>query len=292
VLELILKRSAARSLPWVLAAASLAIACCVAPPAFAGEPVNKEDFKKFSNCPAAISSTCLYGETLSGAFKIGSKTVPITNPVILQGGVSGSVFETLPLLQPLNGAEAVSASPQPIPGGLTGLSEIIGGPASATAEVAGPASIVKVAQFKLASETGTAVELPIKVHLENAVLGSECYIGSDAEPIVLHLTTGTTSPPAGTEPIKGKLGTIVTKDKSRLIEYHENSLVDNTFAVPAATGCGTVPLLSAVITAAVNLDAGLPSAAGNNYAELDGNLYTSLATYVAKYDKVKKVKKH
>jgi hypothetical protein len=258
--------------------------------ASAREPLNKEDFKVFSNCPAAVSTQCVYGETLSGGFKMGSKNVPITNPVILQGGLDGSAFEPLPLLQPLNGAEAVSASSQPIPGGLTGISEIIGGPVSATAEVAGPSSVVHVSQYQLASGAGTGVELPIKVHLENVLLGEDCYIGSDAEPIVLHLTTGTTSPPAGTAPIAGSLGTVITKDKSRFIEYKENSLVDNAFAVPAATGCG-IGLLAPVITAAVNLDAGLPSAAGKNVAELDGNLFTALAPYVAKYDKQKKAKK-
>jgi hypothetical protein len=274
----------------VTAAAMLLAAAVGTGSAFAGEPLNKEDFKIFGNCPATVSTQCVYGETLSGAFKMGSKNVPITNPVILQGGLDGSAFEPLPLLQPLNGAEAVSASSQPIPGGLTGITEIIGGPASATAEVAGPSTVVHVSQFQLASGTGTGVELPIKVHLENALLGSNCYIGSDAEPIVLHLTTGTTSPPAGTAPMTGKLGTIITKDKSRLIEYKENSLVDNTFPVPAATGCG-IGLTVPVITAAVNLDAGLPSAAGNNVAELNGNLFTALAPYVAKYDKQKKARK-
>ena len=44
-------------------------------------------------------------------------------------------------------------------------------------------------------------------------------------------------------------------------------------------------LLAPVITAAVNLDAGLPSAAGKNVAVLNGNFYTTLSTWVAKYDK-------
>ena len=52
---------------------------------------------------------------------------------------------------------------------------------------------------------GAAVTLPLKVKLSNEMLGEECYIGSDAEPIVLHLTTGETAPPAGTEPIRGSI---------------------------------------------------------------------------------------
>lgn len=284
------RRSKGRVLGAV-AVACMALAAGASPALAAKEPLNKEDFQIFKNCPTTISDVCNYGETLSGEFVMGSKTVPITHPVILQGGLNGSAFEPLPLLQPLNGAEGVSATPQPIPGGLTGVSEEIGGPAYGVAEVAGPSSLVKVDQFKLASGEGTAVELPVKIHLENEELGPNCYIGSDAEPVVLHLTTGTTAPPSGTEPIKGSLGKPEDKDKNRIIEYKGNSLVDNTFAVPAATGCGTSPLDEAVITAVVNTAAGLPSAAGKNKAELNGNLFTTEASWVAKYDKVKKTKK-
>jgi hypothetical protein len=45
-------------------------------------------------------------------------------------------------------------------------------------------------------------------------------------------------------------------------------LVDNTFAVPAATGCGFLPLNKLLITAGVNLKEGLPAAAGVNKADL------------------------
>jgi hypothetical protein len=216
---------------------------------------------------------------------MGSKTVPITNPVILQGGFGGSAFDTGPLLAPLHGVEGVSATPQPIPGGITGVSEVIGGPAYGVAELVGPPEVVQVNQFLLASGLSPAIEMPIKVHLENELLGENCYIGSDAEPIVLHLTTGKTSPPEGTEPISGTLGTTVSKDHSKWTEFEGNSLVDNTFAVPAATGCGTSVLTEAATTAAVNLAAGLPSAAGKNVAKLDGNLFKAAASDVAKYDR-------
>jgi hypothetical protein len=243
--------------------------------------VNKAEFAKFVNCPIAAGKACLYGEVLSGEFKMGSKAVPLTNPTILQGGMAYLGTTTLPIIPPLYGAEELSKASQPIPGGLTGITEIIGGPVSATAELAGTVNVTAVF---LGFGHGTAVELPIKVHLENEILGPNCYIGSEAEPVVLKLTDGTTEPPAGTEPMTGKIGTNEGRDKGRILDFVNNTLVDNTFAVPAATGCGT-GLLAPVINAAVNLDAGLPSAPGKSYAIMNGNQFTSFSEWVGKYDK-------
>lgn len=271
------------------AAACLALAASAVPASAA--KIDKEEFQKFINCPVEVAKACTYGETLSGEFKMGSKQVPITTPVILQGGLAYLGASTLPLLAPRFGAPPLSKSAQSLPGGLTGLSEQLGGPVLATAELAGPLSNVLITAVFLGYGHGTAVQLPIKVHLQNELLGEDCYIGSDAEPVVLHLTDGTTSPPAGTEPISGKVGVNESRDDSRLITFTGNTLVDNTFPVPAATGCGTSSLLEPIVTGLVNLDAGLPSAAGKNTAILSGNFYTALSTWVEKYVKIKKAKK-
>ena len=279
------KGQTARRRTTMLAALTAVCALLVAATsASAAEKLNKADFARFINCPIEVAKGCTYGETLSGEFKMGSKQVPITTPVILQGGLAYLGTETLPLIPPRFGAEAMSKSAQTIPGGLTGLTELIGGEVKATAEIAGSPSDVLITAVFLGFGHDTAVQLPIKVHLENPILGEDCYIGSDADPIVLHLTDGTTKPPAGTEPISGKIGKNEGRDKGRLLTFIENTLVDNTFPVPAATGCGS-GLLEPVITAAVNLDAGLPAAAGKNVAILNGNFYTALSTWVAKYDK-------
>ena len=255
-----------------------------------GNPkLTKEQLKalymKFVDCPVAQGEYCTYGETLSGEFKIGSKVTPIEHPTILQGGLKslGHVGEmTQTLIPPLFGAEEVSKTPQTIPGGLTGTGET-GGPVTATAELIKGGTVL-VAPGVLFGH-GTAVTLPIKVHLQNEQLGENCYIGSDENPIVLHLTDSYTEPPEGTEPIEGKRGTIVGYDKGRILELHENTLVDNTWAAPAATGCGTSPLDEAVVTAAVNANAGLPSAAGKNVAILNGNVLNAQSKYVLKADK-------
>jgi len=292
-----------RRLGLLAATATLCLSLAGAGPALAEKnplnKINKEEFAKFVNCPIAESALCLYAEVLSGEFKIGNKAVPLTNPTTLQGGqahVGGTSLA--PILAPLFGAETLSAVSQPVPGGLTGLTASIGGPVSATAELAGtPNASAAAIGYGLEQ---TAVELPIKVHLENENLGPNCYIGSDADPIVLKLTDATTKPPAGTEPISGKVGTNEGRDKGRLLTFIDNTMVDNTFAVPAATGCGTNALLEPIITAAVNADEGLPAEPGKSYAILTGNQYATYPEWVAKYDakllkeksKVKKTKKY
>jgi len=277
------ERRTARSLIAGLALALLALLAITATPAFAvAGKINKADFLKFQNCPLTQGEACLYGETLEGEFKLGSKTSPIQNPVVLQGGlIDTKEFNEVPIIPPRFGAPIMSKTSQEVPGGLTGLTTLVGGPVFATAELAGQP---EVATVRLLGAKGTAVILPIKVHLENETLGPNCYIGSDEEPITLHLTDGTTEPPEGTEPISGKIGTVTSPDKNRIVQFTNNTLVDNTFAVPAAKGCGE-GLLEPVITGAVNAGSGLPASPGTSKAVLTGNQYTSFSTWVAKYDK-------
>ena len=226
-----------------LAAACMALLGASAP-AMAYKEVKgkqgKEMFKKFADCPIAAGEYCTYAETLSGEFKLGSKTAPIENPLVLQGGIKslGTLQEiTMPLIPPLYGAEMVSKTSQKLPGGLTGLGEGIGGEVSATAELVTGGTVL-LAPANLFGVL-PAVTLPIKIHLQNEMLGENCYIGTDKNPVVLHLTDYITSPPAGTEPISGKRGEEVSINSGRAFELHGNTLVDNTFPVPAATGCGT-----------------------------------------------------
>ena len=137
-------------------------------------------FKKFVDCPISAGEYCSYAETLSGEFKLGSKTAPIENPLVLQGGLKslGTLQEiSMPLIPPLYGAEMVSKTPQKLPGGLTGIGEGLGGEVSATAELVtgGTVLVAPANPFGVLP----AVTLPIKIHLENELLGPDCYIGSD-----------------------------------------------------------------------------------------------------------------
>jgi hypothetical protein len=246
----------------------------------------------FEQCPTSNAEleACLYGTTSSGEFIVGKKTVPITNPIIIQGGFTVN-HETgaLGFVGAANG-ETISKSPQTLPGGLAGLincNEIhelvlrlscelvfqngLTG-VTATTELAAPASNIVLNEANLFQQKGIALSLPIKVKLNNPFLGSACYIGSNAHPIMLELTTGKTNPPPPNKPIKGKLGSVTENEAETIIFVKENTLVNNSFAAPGAEGCGVLP---PIIDPVVNLQAGLPAAAGRNTAILNNILQES-----------------
>jgi PKD repeat protein len=82
-------------------------------------------------------------------------------------------------------------------------------------------------------------------------LGSGCGVG----PFTMNLRTGTTTPPAGYEPMTG-------------VPYDPTSgtatLVDNNFSVPGASSCGPLNAANGPLSAAF----GVPAAAGVNSAQL------------------------
>jgi hypothetical protein len=247
----------------------IGIVACLgsASPALAGL---KQEFSVFATCPyenPAVTQ-CIYSTTTGGEFKLGGKTVPVApKVVVLKGGLTATSTELVP---PTDG-ETLSKTPLTLPGGLVGIE--LGGPTevTATAEVVGPINVNVPAEV---SGEGTAVSMPLKVKLDNPALGNECFIGSAAEPVSLNLTTGTTSPPPPNTPITGNPGTVVITGVGKIGEVTGSSLVDNAFAAPGANGCNGG-------SAIVNLDAGLPSAAGKNTAILNGS-FKQAAANVAK----------
>jgi hypothetical protein len=270
--------------PLAVAALAIGAAALTSPSAFAAAPTG--DYAQFKYCPyqnTAVTA-CLKSNITSGSFKLGTATVPITNPITLQGGFAFDDPTGLTQwFNAANGGVTLSSSPQNVPGGLLGLVNPGGflglleqafenavrsaNGVTATAELAGA---VKFDYIAFLFQSGTAIELPLKVKLNNAFLGNNCYIGSTGTPVRLKLTTGTTSPPAGTAPISGSGGTLSTNDIGTVATATGIKLVDNTFSVPAATDCGFTILDKWLITAAVNSKEGLPSAAGQNVAIQQG----------------------
>jgi hypothetical protein len=272
----------------ILAAVSLVV-LAVAAPAMA---TPKGDFAVFAQCPIKNPALnfCYYGTSTGGEFKINTTKVPIKETVTLQGG---SILNTETgeetFVEASNG-ETLSKTPQPVPGGLLGvvapeslpkfLQEVINKLVSeglagvtATAELVGTPGI---SRFNLTAEEGTALSLPVRIKLNNTFLGNECYIGSKSSPITLQLTTGTTSPPKPNEPITGRAATkIEIKDNFQLVILTGDKLVDNSYSVPRAHGCGG--LLSLLINPAVELKLGLPSEAGHNTAILESTLENATA---------------
>jgi len=259
----------------------------VASPALATEHHPTGEFAIFSDCPLSTSglTNCLVAETPSGEFTIGKRTVPITRAITLQGGFKGN-GGSLEFVGAEDG-NTLSKTTQPVPGGLLGvvapeylpkfLQEIVNSLVSegldevtALTELAAPASSIGLSTENLLFEKGTAISLPIKIKLNNSFLGSSCYIGSNASPIVINFTTGTTAPPGPNKPIKGTSGTFGHNEEFTLVTLTGSRLVNNSFAAPKAEGCGG--LLAFLINPAVNIELGLPAAGGSNTAILEGNL--------------------
>jgi hypothetical protein len=284
-----------RTLVVMVAVMAPSAALGAASPALAVEHHPKPPFAQFADCPLANTSVenCIFALTKSGEFTVGTKTVPIVNTITLQGGNSGSGTETK-FVAAENG-ETLSKTAQPVPGGLLGVvapsilpgflqaifNEFINkGPTgvTATAELAGPASSIGLNTEALVGGEGIALSLPLKIKLSNPFLGESCYIGSNAHPVVIEFTTGTTSPPAPNKPISGKIGEFEEEAEFSLIRLKNNSLVNNSFAAPGAEGCGGI--LSFLIDPAVDAEVGVPAAAGHNTAILNGTVETASAASV------------
>jgi hypothetical protein len=245
------------------------------------------EYAKFNYCPSTTAGVfkCLQAVTSGGKVVLGNKTVPIVNPVTVQGGFSKANEEFVSTFFGATNGETLSKTPQPVPGGLAGLVNckeisnfILRGlceltfengltGVNSTLELARPASEIKISELSLIGEEGVALLLPVKVHLENPLLGSSCYIGSSSSPIMWNLTTGATAPPGPNKSIHGTSGTVQFKDEGRILELVNSELVDNAWSAPGASGCGGFPweyLLNPIIDASV----GVPAAAGKNTAQL------------------------
>jgi hypothetical protein len=256
--------------------------------ALAVEHHPKGAYAKFADCPLSNPSVelCLFAQTESGEFIVGKRTVPISKAITLQGGLHEVSEEHLEFVAAEDG-NTLSKTPQTVPGGLLGVvapsflpgflqtlfNEFINKGATgvtATTELAAPAKAIFINLNHLVEGSGIALTLPVKVKLNNAFLGENCYIGSNAHPIQLELTTGKTSPPLPNTPISGNVGEIKFEEEFTIVKIAKNSLVNNSYAAPGAEGCGGI--FSFLIDPAVNAQLGIPSAAGHNTAILNGTL--------------------
>ena len=267
------------------AAGALIYAGVVAAPAMAvGYPAPGGIYAAFTDCPLhdpemrlaapGLAMGCIKSVTASGSFTVNGIPVLITHPVTVQFGTysdldsSGNqVFHVVP---PQDGKELLT-EPEVIPGGLLLLVCSSADPSverlcqtamnsghtdlSVEVQLAGP-----ITNFSPLAET--PFTLPVKVKLGNPLLGGRCYIGSDSDPIVLN-------------PMFNPLGTLSFEsdpDPTRfpnvaVLAISGSTLTEDTFSVPAATGCGP----GGVANAAINATLGLPAPSGNNHLVLNDN---------------------
>jgi hypothetical protein len=259
------------------------------------------NYTKFANCaytnPEALK--CIYSTTNSGEVVLGKKVVPIEKAVVIQGAF------TLPdesgnskFLGATNGI-TLSKAAQNVPGGLAGIVPDASSPflvkalikfffenkltgLTSTLELAKPASEIKVNENNLGGEIGTALKLPVMVHLENPFLGKSCYVGSSSSPIIWELTSGTTAPPLPNKAITGTVGEIEFLEEGRILEAKNSVLVDNAWSAPGASGCGGI--LGFLVNPIINSQLGTTTK-GNNTAILKNTLLVASAFAVNKNNK-------
>jgi hypothetical protein len=246
------------------------------------------EFKEFGECPLNNEKVtdCVFSVSDGGQFTAGTKTVPLVNPVTLQGGFFGS-GEEVTFVGAANGV-TLSKTPQPVPGGLLGIKAPNWWPkflqdwfndqinkgftgVTATVELAAPASQIKLSTENLINQEGTALGLPTKIKLDNAILGSNCYIGSNSKPVQIDFTTGKSGA------LEGSVGELTFNKDFTLITISGGELVNGVFSAPGASGCGGI--FSFFIDPLVNSILGLPAASGNT-ASLEGVLKDAAAVAV------------
>lgn len=246
------------------------------------EPGVTGTWNDFANCPVSIivllqNNACEHSYTTGGTVQIGHSSVPISVP-----GDTLDLGVTFPGGQGVvvSGPHGLLNGPaQPVPGGLLGA---IGNVqlTGVSAKLEWAASVAPGAVFGFAEEcgtnplvtfdlckiinarTGTATTLRVKIHLISPFLGAACYIGSDASPIIIALTTGMTSPPPPAHPIHGHPVEFLRFPSPTFEQAFGLALVNNSFSVPVASGCGTAS--GSLVNASINRKLGLPSPPGQN----------------------------
>ncbi|NUP50788.1 MAG: hypothetical protein HOW97_26275 [Catenulispora sp.] len=275
-----------RALAAVAAAAALIAVTASPAAATTGQPSGP--YTGMGTCPTSGTALqnpanaivgCVVATIGGGGFTVGGTKVAFSKPMTVKfgmywaadgptvtfpDGTSAALFATA---TPTDGTE-LSASPLDVP--IPGLSNFWPGVTSAIVLIE-PAGPVTAFAPLSAGENYPLFKLPIKLHLLNAFLGLNCYVGSNSSPIVLSPTAGTTSPPPPNQPITGDPGTIaINADPNgygaSVIDFSGATLVDNTLSVPGAHGCGILDSADWI----VNSLFGVPSAPGHNTITLTG----------------------
>lgn len=253
---------------------------------------------------------CIFGFATSGSITTGTITTPVVKDVNVQFGIvippGDANFYPAPVVPPLGptagggfgddefgGGQSVldrtsfilSTQADPLPVSLT---TALG---CATATNATVVQICHVAQARggrynkvtaLAQDAGNIYNFdllswtqPIKFHLINPLLGNNCYIGSDYQPVVVNpqLSVG----PGGSlsetpDPDPAAHPDTITLDITGAIAS------DTTFTVPGVTGCGPRGVAGIAVDDAINASSGLPAASGTNSLILNGNFDIAATT--------------
>jgi hypothetical protein len=244
--------------------AVFAVFAVAAGSASAKDPYTVDTWGQYKNCPleAPGITDCFAGITAGGSkggsFQFGKITVKLNKPIVLQGGFKGGGSE-IEVIAPTNGAETLEAPELKVAGGLSVISKLNQEEAewpqalkdsykeAKKNKEAGVNVKIEVAGNELYEvpggldtenlllEEGAAFRLPLKVKVTSPWLeklgGGPCYIGSDAHPIMQHLTSGDA----------GRAGSLGFNDAGTNIEISDSKLVDVGWHIEeasGASGCG------------------------------------------------------
>jgi hypothetical protein len=260
---------------------ALVVAVVLVPAAGASAQTLNGIWGPFTRCPVdsptmlavdgmTQAPTCIAANSPNGSIKLGNSTQTTGNTNLQLGAAIDSATNNFNLVSPAGGA--LVADPVNVEGGLLGLmcpsdiplvsaicDGLVGSPLNAVTATVEPAG--EPSNFSRSAALGLGqpiVTLPVKVHLENPILGPNCFIGANNDPIVLR-PENTTQPMLSSA--FGQLDGTPTTSSPRLVRITGLSTQgDDSFAVPAARGCG----LLGVLDVAVNAQQGLPSPSGNN----------------------------
>jgi len=206
-------------------------------------------FPNTSGCTARAENPeqgCIDIQARSGNLNIKGFNVPLHESLEIRGTFNTA---TEPLtFTPATGTNGFIGTPVPVPGGVFGIEWLPGNSVLAITELAGPSSAIRIGLFP------PTIRLPVKVRLVNLLLGMDCHIGTNSNPVVLTLPT--------TRP-----GTVSQSERGIIISGNVNG--ESSFAVPGATECG---LGLGLINTLVNLRLGLPSSSGNNTISITNDI--------------------
>jgi hypothetical protein len=271
-----------------------------------GYPPPNGIYKPFTNCPlnnpvmhedlpitdaGGGFAACIAGNATSGSITIGNITTTVVQPVNVQFGFfippKDDNFYPAPAVPPLAGPSAIlSTKPDLIPEPLT---QALGCPSSdPTVE-----NICQQAQtrggiynqvFALAQEAGAPITnfmlfnwtQGVKFKLINPLLGSNCYIGSDEQPVVLNPNLSVA--PGGQVFFDPDPAPTVHPD-TFVLGITVASASDSTFSVPfGVTGCGPGGVPNVAVDEALDTSSGLPAASGTNSLTLTGTFVIAATT--------------
>jgi hypothetical protein len=252
----------------------------LAPSASAITPVPPPTAQTFAQCPVnghlGPSGICIVGVAAQGTIDIGPLDTTFKGPGLVQGGWN----QTEGGGDTINWTDALDGQSYSAPRQLLSIPvmTLIGNP-----DVTPPADSDVWVESQQAGPMGFDITtpdeaglnpytvIPLSFHLVNPLLGPDCYIGTVADPITLHLTTGTSGA------LAGSLGTLQVGPlgKGDYIQTVGTEVVDNTFTVPAATGCGTDGVWDSAITSMEGANA-----PGSNTVILYGNFDLAAASNI------------